>query len=156
MTATKALSVLSSLRVGVDLSVCTLPPTFPRPMSLYYIWYHLVHALLKEPDCGPIFALSRNLTVNLQDKVTYLAGDIADITIMQNLIREIQPRVISHTASPLSRDGTIKGREFVKTNVVGTKNLLDVAASVSSVRAVVYTCSGTVYAGLEHIDLDES
>ena len=108
----------------------------------------------EDPTCRPIHALSRTPNSNLQDGVSYHAGDITDATALHALLQEIKPRVIFHTASPLGTTG--KAQEHFDVNVAGTKNLLTAARMASSAKAFVFTSSIVVFAGDEHIDLDET
>ncbi|MCJ1250440.1 hypothetical protein MMC30_007668 [Trapelia coarctata] len=122
-----------------------------------FLGYHLIHTLLQDPACGPIFAVSRRPNVNLHEGVTYLAGDATDAAGVKALFEKIQPRVIFHAASPRPNDtGATKYKAFHDTNVTGTKNLLTAAVAAPSVKAFVLTSSITVYSGKEHIDLDEN
>lgn len=50
----------------------------------------------------------------------------------------------------------MKGKEYLDINVTGTKNLLAAAKEVSSVKALIFSSSVMVFAGDEHIDLDET
>lgn len=88
--------------------------------------------------------------------MSYHAGDITDATALHTLLQEIQPQVIFHTASPKSSHFTVKGQDYLDINVTGTKNLLAAARITSSVKAFVFSSSVMVFAGVEHIDLDES
>lgn len=121
-----------------------------------FLGYHIIRALLKDPTCRPIHALSRTPNSNLQDGVSYHAGDITDAAALHTLLQEIKPQVIFHTASPKSSDFTVKGQDYLDINVAGTKKLLAAAKITSSVKAFIFSSSVMVFAGVEHIDLDES
>ncbi len=110
--------------------------------------------MLEDPACRPIHALSRTPNSNLQDGVSYHAGDITDATALHALLQEIKPRVIFNTASPLS--STVNAQEHSDVNVAGTKNLLAAARRTPSVKAFVFSSSVMVFAGDEHIDVDET
>ena len=110
--------------------------------------------MLEDSTCRPIYALSRTPNANLQDGVSYHAGDITDATALHALLQEIKPRVIIHTASPLAT--TVNAQEQYDVNVTGTKNLLAAARMAPSVKAFVFTSSTMVFAGDEHIDFDET
>ena len=110
--------------------------------------------MLEDPTCRPIYALSRTPNSNLQDGVSYHAGDITNATALHALLQEIKPRVIFHTASPLATNGN--SQEHFNVNVAGTKNLLAAARIASSVKAFVFTSTTMVFAGDEHVNLDET
>ena len=116
--------------------------------------YHIIRALLEDPTCRPIYALSRTPNSNLQDGVFYHAGDITNATALHALFQDIKPRVIFHTVSPLAT--SVNAQEFFNVNVAGTKNLLAAAKMAPSVKAFVFTSSTMAFAGDEHIDLDET
>ena len=121
-----------------------------------FLGYHIIKALLHDPDCGPIVSVNRNPTVNLQDGVTYRAGNITDPNFVRALLQDLQPRTIVHVASPRPTDYLVKLDEFRDTNVEGTKLLLECAAEVQSVNAFVYSSSVNVLAGSPHIHVDEN
>ena len=110
--------------------------------------------MLEDPTCRPIYALSRTPNSNLQDGVSYHAGDITDATALHAVLQKIKSRVIFHTASPLATN--VNTQEHFDVNVAGTKNLLAAARMVPSVKAFIFTSSTIVFAGDEHIDLDET
>ena len=110
--------------------------------------------MLEDPTCRPIYALSRTPNSNLQGGVSYHAGDITDSTALHAILQEIKPRVIFHTASPLVTN--VNTHEHFDVNVAGTKNLLAAERMAPSVKASVFTSSTIVFAGHEHIDLDET
>ena len=110
--------------------------------------------MLEDPTSRPIYALSRTPNSNLQDGVSYHAGDITDATALHAVLQKIKPRVIFHTASPLATNANTQ--EHFDVNVAGTRNLLAAAKMVPSVQALVLTSSTIVFAGDEHINLDET
>ncbi|KAL9117548.1 MAG: hypothetical protein Q9187_005916, partial [Circinaria calcarea] len=121
-----------------------------------FLGYHIIKALLQDPNCGSIVSVSRNPTVNLQDGVTYRAGNITDFDFVRSLFQEVQPRVIFHVASPRPIDYTLNTAEFRDTNIEGTVILLKCAAAFPSVTAFVYSSSVNVLAGSPHIRVDEN
>ena len=85
-----------------------------------FLGFHLVGHLLQEPEHGPIYVLSRAPTKNLQDNVTYRAGDVTNAQKLAALLEEIKPKVIFHTASPAFM-GSVSAQQFYDTNIKGTK-----------------------------------
>ena len=120
-----------------------------------FVGYHIIRALLQDPDCGPIVSINRNPRANRQDRVTYRTGNVTDAKFVRELIHEVQPQVIIHTVSPRPTDYSINPNEFRDTNVQGTINLLESAAETPSVKAFVYTSSVNVLAGSPHHNVTE-
>lgn len=112
--------------------------------------------MLKDPTCRPIYALSRTPDSNLRDGVSYHAGNITNATALHALLQEIKPQVIFLTASSKSSDFTVKGQDYLDIHVASTKNLLAAGRMASSVKALVFSSSVMVFAGEEHIDLNET
>ena len=71
----------------------------------------------------------RNLESLLNDsRHTFVRGDIADSTLVTDLLTKNHPRAIVHFAAESHVDRSIQGPEaFVQTNVVGTHRLLEAA-----------------------------
>ncbi|MCJ1399128.1 hypothetical protein MMC11_002330 [Xylographa trunciseda] len=121
-----------------------------------HLGYHIIKNLLQDPAWGPVFATSRQPTINLQDNVTYRSCDITNATAISRLLEETKPQVIFHAASPRHADFSVPGHEYLDTNIQGTKNLLASATATSSVKALVFTSSVSVFAGEEHLLVDET
>ena len=111
---------------------------------------------IKERLPSLMAALTCNPTSNLQDGVEYRAGDITDAATLYTLLEEIKPQVIIHAASPRSSAATLNYKEQVNTNINGTKNLLARAVKISSVWALVFTCTVSVASGSLHVNVDET
>lgn len=107
-----------------------------------YLGSNLVKALQAEATCSAIHVVSRRPTENIFPDVSYHAGDIADAEQMASLFAKIQPRVVFHTASPKD---IAPEKLLYQTNVNGTRNLLQVAAKTTSVRAFIYTSSDSAF-----------
>ena len=120
-----------------------------------FLGFHIVRCLLENPDCSTVSVLSRNPNNNRLPGVSYHAGDISNPEKIQSLLDELRPRVIIHTASPISH---VSGSTAVyqETNVQGTANLLACAAQTPSTIAFVYTSSTVVMAGSESNFADET
>lgn len=120
-----------------------------------FIGSHIVQNLLLEPGCS-ISVASRNPNANRYDGVSYHAGDITDPTFIRKLLSDVKPGVVFHVASPTANDPSITPEEQYKTNVDGTRNLLDCAKAEPSVKAFVYTSTAAVAKGYEHFNIDET
>ncbi len=65
------------------------------------------------------------------DKITFVKGDICDASLVRDLLRDRHIDTIVHFAAETHVDRSIHGPDaFVKTNIIGTHNLLEMARSV--------------------------
>ena len=118
------------------------------------VGYHIVRRLLETEGCGPVWVISRNPTRNIQEGAFYSQCDISSHEAVSQRVQEFQPNVIFHTAAPISGDA-IPFDEYHQTSVIGTENLLKCASATASVKAFVYTSSTRVFAGYDHVNVDE-
>ncbi|RAL11845.1 C-3 sterol dehydrogenase/C-4 decarboxylase family protein [Aspergillus homomorphus CBS 101889] len=72
--------------------------------------------------------------------VNYHTGDLTDTSTMQPLLKQIQPTVVIHTASPKFDS---PNRALYKVNVEGTRTILQIARE-SGTQCFVYTSSASV------------
>ena len=88
--------------------------------------------------------------------VSYHNADISSSEQVKSLLRQIRPEVLIHTASPaaFSHDMSF----FEKVNIGGTRNLLEAAQEVGTVKAFIYTSSASVIhdSVSDMIDADET
>jgi len=69
----------------------------------------------------------KNLSA-VEDKITFINGDICDAELVQNLFEKHQFKKVVHFAAESHVDNSISGpSEFIQTNIVGTFNLLQSA-----------------------------
>jgi sterol-4alpha-carboxylate 3-dehydrogenase (decarboxylating) len=118
-----------------------------------FVGFHITRHILLEPICSSVSVISRKPTRNRLPNVSYHAGDISDLATLRDLIRQISPTVIIHSACPSPTAASAKDYENV--TVQGTRNLLNVASEVASVKAFIFTSSSTMAAGGEHVDVNE-
>ena len=118
--------------------------------------YHVVQRLLDDPLTGPITVISRSPRTNLFDKVTYIAGDISDTTFVQRIFGEIKPETVIHTASPRPTDESLTEDDFVRINITGTRNLLEAAKKISSMRVFLFSSTVNVIQGQQHVNVAEN
>lgn len=79
-------------------------------------------------------------------EVNSILLDINEATLLNSAIQRIQPEVVFHLAAqPLVYDAFIDPVQTVKTNVIGTMNVLAAISSVESVRAALIVTSDKVY-----------
>lgn len=119
--------------------------------------FHLVHDLIEDPDCGPVYVLDRKVDdINVHDGATYVEGTISDVGKVESLLRDIKPRVIFHAAAPNPTFPTGGDKDQYETNVKGTEILLTAATAHPSVKAFVFTSTVDAYANPPHENVDES
>ena len=118
-----------------------------------FVGFHVVRHFLLEPTCSSVSVVSRNPKRNGLLNVSYHAANNSDLGAVRDLIRQISPTVIIHAACPSAAAASAK--DYESTTVLGTRNLLNVASEVASVKAFIFTSSSTMAAGPEHVDLDE-
>lgn len=77
-------------------------------------------------------------------------ADLADLTRLRAAMSDANPEIIFHLAAqPLVREGYFDPIGTLKTNVIGTANVLESARDVESVRAIVVITTDKVYENLE-------
>ncbi len=65
---------------------------------------------------------------SVSEKITFVKGDICDLSFLQNLFEKYKFQKIVHFAAESHVDNSISGpSEFIQTNIVGTFNLLQCA-----------------------------
>ncbi|KAI9814560.1 MAG: hypothetical protein M1827_003115 [Pycnora praestabilis] len=107
-----------------------------------YLGHHIVSKLLECDPAAQVSVLDVRTDRNRHSSVTYYDGNISSKDDIRSVFEKVQPRVIIHTASPppFAHDLGF----FMKVNVDGTRNLLEVAKECESVEAFVYTSSASV------------
>ncbi|KAE9363062.1 NAD(P)-binding protein [Stipitochalara longipes BDJ] len=121
-----------------------------------FLGFYLVHDLLRDPECGPVYVLDRDIESNRHDGATYIQGNITDAEQVNSIFQEIKPRVVFHAASPNPSFPTGGKGDQYATNVTGTEILLTNASESSSVRAFVFSSTVDIYADSPHFNADES
>ena len=109
-----------------------------------FLGHHIVSQLLEQYD-ATVSVLDLRTNLNRFPSVTYYDGDITSESVVKNVLAEIKPKVIIHTASPNFVNDEGKNRALYKNvNVDGTRNLIDRAGEIGCVKAFVYTSSSSV------------
>jgi hypothetical protein len=91
-----------------------------------------------------LVSVSRGETApgRIDRSVQYLLADVADRDALAQVIKRSEAQVIFHAAAQRSPElAEIEVERTVRTNVIGTKNLIDVC-SASDVEMIVYASSG--------------
>ena len=92
--------------------------------------------LTKESNCA-VSVLSRNPREPFVDGVSCYACDITDISSLRASVLKIQPRVVINTASPTFLQDKVDKFFLHHVNVIGTRNLPEVATMTKSIHALV-------------------
>lgn len=109
-----------------------------------FLGHHIVSQLL-ESYSARISVLDLRTDRNRLPSVTYYDGDITSEAAVYKVLEEVKPNVIFHTASPVPFDDSSNSNAlYLRVNVEGTRNLLDLAAAIGCVKAFVYTSSASV------------
>jgi sterol-4alpha-carboxylate 3-dehydrogenase (decarboxylating) len=106
-----------------------------------FLGHHIVQQLLEE-KATKISVLDLRTTKNRFPGVDYYDGDITSRDDVLGAFNKVKPQVIIHTASPTALLNNLA--IFEKVNVEGTRNILECAGSVGTVKAFVYTSSASV------------
>lgn len=86
--------------------------------------------------------------------IRYYIGDAMDLVSIHSLILQICPSLIVHAACPNATSATAK--VFHQVTDQGTESTLQVARKAPFAEVFIFTSSGTMAVGPEHIGLDES
>ena len=103
-----------------------------------FLGHHIVSQLLEVH--AQVSVLEFKLDRNRIPSVEYHNADITVKSDVEEVLACVRPRVIIPTASPtaLSSDAAL----YHRVNIKGTRNLLECARSLDTVKAFVYTSSG--------------
>ncbi|KAK9368239.1 hypothetical protein V1509DRAFT_623461 [Lipomyces kononenkoae] len=89
--------------------------------------------------------------------VNYYAGNVTDEAIVKEVFEAVKPVIVFHTAGLIpqiaKRLNIHSEKNYVAVNLQGTKNVLDAATAVGSVKALVFTSSADVVKGHSWQDL---
>ncbi|KAI4147387.1 MAG: hypothetical protein LQ340_005579 [Diploschistes diacapsis] len=106
-----------------------------------FLGHHIVSQLL-DTHTAQVSVLDLRSDRNRLPGVRYHNADLASANEVLNVLQEVQPAVIIHTASPLAVNDNRP--LFEKVNIQGTRTLLDCAIKVGTVKAFVFTSSSSV------------
>ena len=106
-----------------------------------------VHGMALNPLATPnLFGVTGVKSILSTDK----RGDITDFDQVQNALSTSQPEVVFHLAAqPLVRESYADPLGTLRTNVMGTANVLEAVRSCPSVRAVIVVTTDKVYRNKE-------
>ena len=117
-----------------------------------FVGSYLTRFLVKN-GCINIVCLKRatsrmDMVADVQDKVTWIEGDILDVPLLENILRGHQIEQIYHCAAVVSFDPRDR-EEMYNINVVGTENIVNVALEVG-IEKLIYTSSIAAIGRVEH------
>jgi len=118
-----------------------------------FVGAHIVNLLLeRHPSCR-ITVLDLHLVdQKSHPNITYESGDITSIDSIKPIFERTKPEVVIHTASPVHGMGSVV---YMKVNVEGTKNLVDVASDAGVKVFVLTSSAGVVFRGEDLINVNE-
>lgn len=101
-----------------------------------------------EPNTNPtLYKLAK-----LDEQITSIIGDIRDLNLLQQTMKEFAPDIVIHMAAqPLVSESYTNPVETYSTNVMGTVNLLESVRFCETVKAVVNITTDKVYENKEWI-----
>ncbi|RCI07899.1 hypothetical protein L249_5788 [Ophiocordyceps polyrhachis-furcata BCC 54312] len=125
-----------------------------------FLGHHIVNQALTRWKTQSVTSIDVQTTRNRQPQASYRECDITDQRRLTELLREIRPDVVMHTASPVAsgEQGSSSRLLFRRVNVDGTRCVVE-ACKDSEVKALVYTSSASVVSDNRSSDLfnvDES
>ena len=106
-----------------------------------------VYGYALNPISKPNFFDGLNLTKFL---VKDLRFNIQNYKILNKAVKKIKPEIVFHLAAQSSVIASYKNPEdTIKTNIIGTVNLLKILAKCSSVKSAIIVTTDKVYLNLE-------
>jgi CDP-glucose 4,6-dehydratase len=109
-------------------------------------WLIEMGAMVSGLALDPITDPNLYETLNLKVKMNSFIGDISDFAFVSNIIDQEKPEVIFHLAAQaLVHDSYEDPLGTLKTNLIGTANILEAARNSSTVKVVVNVTSDKCY-----------
>ncbi|KAG7088702.1 hypothetical protein E1B28_012672 [Marasmius oreades] len=117
-----------------------------------FLGSHIIEALrarrvdYKQPISIAVYDIVKPLPEETIDAVTYYVGDIVNEAKLTEVMKEFQPNLVFHTASPLHG---LPPAVYYRVNVEGTRTVFS-SCRAASVKNVIYTSSmGVIWTGAE-------
>ncbi|KAG7008907.1 hypothetical protein G7Y79_00004g014910 [Physcia stellaris] len=109
-----------------------------------FLGHHIVNQLLESYD-AEVSVIDLRTDRNRVSSVRYYDADITSEPGVREILEKVRPSVIIHTASPTFTDteGSNKAL-YKKVNVDGTRNLIELAGEIGTVKAFIYTSSASI------------
>ncbi|KAJ7101630.1 sterol-4-alpha-carboxylate 3-dehydrogenase [Mycena crocata] len=119
-----------------------------------FLGSHVVQQLAADSDYRvAVFDLHEPNSESRVEGVVYMTGSIVDATSITNAVREIEPLVVLHTASPVHG---LSEEIYYDVNEKGTRNVIS-ACREAGVKKLIYTSStGVVWTGADFNGISET
>ncbi len=116
------------------------------------LWLNQLGAKITGYSLNPLPDQTLFTELNLSEKITDLRGDITDNKKLQDALTRSSPEVVIHMAAQsLVRESYRSPVDTLRTNVIGTANLLESIRHVDSARAVLIVTSDKCYKNTEKL-----
>jgi len=102
-----------------------------------FIGTNLVESFLQ--DKIPVLNIDKGKPVNIDHLPYWRQVDILDRVALEKIMFEFDPGIIIHLAAVTDLKGD--SLEYYKANIEGTKNIINIAKSLPSLKKVIYTSS---------------
>ncbi len=120
-----------------------------------FIGSHIVDRFLKNTNHSlVVFGRSKNKFAAIHDKVKYIYGDFEDVDLLRQSIlgADIVVHLLSTTVPAMAE---MNPAYDVRSNLIGTINLLEEVARQNIKRFIYVSSGGTVYGNPRYIPMDE-
>ncbi|WP_421866527.1 NAD-dependent epimerase [Parvibaculum sp.] len=133
-----------------------------------FIGSHLCHSLLDRGDevvgiddlnsyYDPALKRARLDGLKGREGFTFAEGDIADTQALEGVVRERQIVKVAHLAAQAGVRYSLENpRAYVRSNLDGHLEILELCRGLGSVEHLVYASSSSVYGGNEKVPFSES
>jgi CDP-paratose 2-epimerase len=100
---------------------------------------------------------STNLSwLRSQGEVSFIHGDVRNLSDVDALVRNLKPQVVFHLAGQVAMTTSMQNpRNDFEINVLGSINVLEAVRQHCPEAGIVYASSNKVYGNLSHLDLVE-
>jgi CDP-glucose 4,6-dehydratase len=120
-----------------------------------FVGSHLVEELVKLKNEVTVFDIKLIgdpyfIDKKLNDKVSYVCGDVAEFDFVKKVMNAIKPEIIFHLAAEALVDECMADpKKCMETNVMGTVNVLEAARKYGKVKAIIAASSDKAYGKLK-------
>lgn len=109
-----------------------------------FLGHHIANQLLESYD-AEVSIIDLRTDRNRVSSASYYDADITSESSVREVLEKVRPIVIIHTASPTFTDTEGHNRAlYKKVNVDGTRNLIERAGEIGTVKAFIYTSSASI------------
>jgi len=116
------------------------------------IWLKMLGAEVIGYALEPYTERDNFVLSKLEDKITYIIGDVRDYQKLYDVLRKYEPEFVFHLAAqPIVRESYINPKETFDVNIGGTVNLLECCRLTESVKVIVNITTDKCYENKEWI-----